>query len=356
MTFDKRQTTIAKGVAVLLLLWHHLFYNAPSQYDDFVTLFTFRNIPVESFIADFCKVCVAIFLFLSGYGLFKSYHSYMNKNSSDGKLPFKKQVYYVKNHLIKLLSSYWFVFVIFVPLGLFFGKPFYVYYGFNPVYYLTDFFGVNYLFFGMNGTMNVTWWFMSIIIVFYIIFPVLYRIQKYSPEVLLVIASFIMFMPIPDFRELKIWVCPFVLGMYVSRYNVLNKLGGVKLNTIPKSLICCILSVLMFAYLRYEFLGVQIDSLFGLSVIFFSFLVLSRIPILNKFLYEMGKYSASIFMFHTFIIGYYFKDLIYWFKYSVIIFAVTIVVCYFIARILEWLMHITRYNKLISKLSGDKVQ
>lgn len=35
---------------------------------------------------------------------------------------------FVKNHLLKLMLNYWFVFLIFVPLGLFFGYQFWVVY------------------------------------------------------------------------------------------------------------------------------------------------------------------------------------------------------------------------------------
>lgn len=77
MTFDKRQTNIAKGVAVLLLLWHHLFYNDPKNYGKFISVLNINNVPIECLIAILCKICVAIFVFLSGYGLFRSYEKYV---------------------------------------------------------------------------------------------------------------------------------------------------------------------------------------------------------------------------------------------------------------------------------------
>lgn len=55
MTFDKRQTNIAKGVAVLLLLWHHLFYNDPKNYGKFISILKIDNVPIECVIAGSCK-------------------------------------------------------------------------------------------------------------------------------------------------------------------------------------------------------------------------------------------------------------------------------------------------------------
>ena len=51
---------VAKGGAVLLLLWHHLFYMHP-EYGWFV-----------HWTACYAKICVAMFLILSGYGLANS--------------------------------------------------------------------------------------------------------------------------------------------------------------------------------------------------------------------------------------------------------------------------------------------
>ncbi len=353
LIFDKRQTNIAKGVALLMLLWHHLFYNSSENYSLYTSVFPFRitGVPIESLIADFCKVCVAIFLLLSGYGLYRSYSSYYEQNAVNGKLPKNKIVVYIKNHLISLLSSYWFIFIVFVPLGLFFGRSFLTYYGLNPLYYLADFLGLSFLFFEYDATMNVTWWFMSIIIVYYVIFPFLFRIQKYNSILLLVLSAFILFCPfIPDFRQLKTWQFAFIFGMYISENNIFEKIKN-KQNNFCTGILCSLGLVLISVMLRYIYLGnsVQFDAIFAFSIILFSFFVFSKIPFISKIIYELGKYSGQIFMFHTFIYGYYFKGFIYWFKYSIIIYIVMIVICYLIARLLTWLMKITGYNKLINK-------
>lgn len=53
MTFDKRQTNIAKGVAVLMLLWHHLFFNTEENYKKFISIIPGTNVPIECYIYDF---------------------------------------------------------------------------------------------------------------------------------------------------------------------------------------------------------------------------------------------------------------------------------------------------------------
>lgn len=73
MAFDKRQTNISKGIAILMLLFRHLFLVENQQ---IATIFTVRGIPIEIYINDLSMGCVAIFLFLSGYGLHCSFKSY----------------------------------------------------------------------------------------------------------------------------------------------------------------------------------------------------------------------------------------------------------------------------------------
>ena len=345
LVFDKRQTNIAKGIAILLLLCHHLFLKGES----YTSLISINGTSLASASSTIGKVCVAMFLFLSGYGLYKSFSKFKEKDKYK-ESPAKNQIRYVINHLIKLLSDYWIVFVIFVPLGLFFGRSFIEIYKGNPLYFAADFFGLSYLFFKGNATMNATWWFMSIIIVYYIIFPILYKIQTYSNELLLCIGIAVLLLPLPNFRELNTYFFPFVFGMYISKEDGIVRLGEKLGNTINK-LLCSILAVSAFACFRFVVFGVN-DGLFGFSIIMFSYLILSRIPVLNKVLEELGKYSGLIFMFHTFIIGYYFHNYIYWFKYPILIFIVTVIVCYIIARLLALLKHVTRYDKLIHHITS----
>lgn len=60
-------TSILKGIAICAMLWHHLFYENP-EYGLFVW-----------HLALLGKVCVAIFLLLSGYGLTIQMDKLLNK-------------------------------------------------------------------------------------------------------------------------------------------------------------------------------------------------------------------------------------------------------------------------------------
>lgn len=351
MTFDKRQTNIAKGVAVLLLLWHHLFYNDPKNYGKFISILKIDNVPIECVIAGSCKVCVAIFLLLSGYGLYRSYQNFCNETIDNNRIAVTKDFKFVWNHWIKMMSGYWFIYIIFVPMGMFFGRSFLTYYGLNPIYYLTEFLGITYLFFEYNAIFNATWWFMSVIIVLYIIFPLLHKLLTWQSEITLSLSILFMFVNIPFLHDINYWFAPFVFGMYISKHNLFSKILTL-CDTLLKRISLSILLIVVSLYIRIAFFknAVYFDAFFAFAIILFSYMVLSNIPKLSKSFEILGKHSANIFMFHTFIYSYYFQPIIYFSRYSLLIYIFMVLVCLFISLGLEYLKKITRYNKLFLKL------
>ena len=160
--FTKKDTSAVKGLAVLMLLCHHLGMGILKPPLDW------QNDSFYTIVATLSKVCVAIFILLSGYGLNESHKKW---NGSDFK--------FVSTHLLKLMKQYWFIFIIFVPLGFLCGaNPMNVYGGgFKGILYLIiDFLGLKALF--NTPTMNQTWWYMETAIVLYIFFPLLKRMLK----------------------------------------------------------------------------------------------------------------------------------------------------------------------------------
>lgn len=351
--FDIRQTNIAKGVAVLLLLWHHLFYYAPKYYNRFTSLYMFHGKPIECQISVFCKVCVAIFLILSGYGLYKSRNSYCLRRAAydNGRKKITGELVFVKNHLLRLMMNFWFIYLIFVPLGIGFGMPFWEVYEHNALYGIVDFLGLANLF--GTPTMNVTWWFMSAIILLYIIFPLLVKTADWSSEILICCTVGLMLIPrfisVPYVGQYFILVPPFVLGILCAKHNALERIA-VHCNSPVKHIAISGIAVILTAVLRYIF-GGSFDAVFGLSVILFTYLLISKIQFVNKLFEHLGKHSGAIFMFHTFIFSLYFIDFIYWFKYPPVIFLVMTVICYAVAVGLELIKKLIRYDKLVKMVT-----
>ena len=237
-------------------------------------------------------------------------------------------------------------------MGIFLGRPFWVMYDVNFIYALIDFFGFADFF--STPTMNATWWFMSAIIIFYLVFPFLIKLLECSPELLVLISIALMVLPkisdIPFIGKYFVWLPPFALGMVFADQNIFCKIYN-RNNTIYKRILLPLIAIVVFAWIRDSSNNrLYFDSLFALSIILFSFLIVSRIPIINKVLEKLGQQSADIFMFHTFIFSYYFKDFIYWFKYAPIIFVVLTIICYITAIAIDYLKKYIRYDRLLGVL------
>ena len=127
MNYSKNDTMIAKGFAAILLLIHHLFYTTDYAFSSF--LFS-REGWVN--LAKISKVCVAMFLILSGYGLAKSFEKHQLSSFS-----------FVKRHLLKVYTGFWMIFALsLIPLCFAYkGKTFGSTWG-GGIQFIEDFLGI----------------------------------------------------------------------------------------------------------------------------------------------------------------------------------------------------------------------
>lgn len=343
--FTKTHTQITKGIAILLMLWHHLFYDSPEYYEKFISLKKIRGIPLESLIASGCKVCVAVFLFLSGYGLYRSYVK-APVSSLKGKLKF------AFNHLCAVLTDYWFIFIIFVPAGFLFDRNPLLIYRHSFRYFLDDFFGMSFFWYGWGApTMNDTWWFMSIILIYYLICPFLISLLKKYPEVTLVLAALVSLFS-PGFHDLNRWLFPFVLGIWFARRDIFEKAAKAQKRLLPAA-VCCLLIIIAGAvrlsFARETFVY-TFDGFYAALIALFDFICFSGNDPAGKFLSVMGNYSGMIFMFHTFIFEYYFPDFIYSPKYAPLIFLLLTVICLLTAFCLDTFKKLIRFSRFQNRL------
>ena len=206
VSLSLKDTNVLKGIGLLLLLCHHLFYVQKGLYDD-IHLVGDHYLVQE--LGIWCKVCVAIFVFLSGYGL------------TVGAI--KARVFNVRSfywhRFTKLLLNYWLIWVLFVPISLyFFGRTFTDAYQTNIIpKFILDFFGIINCF-GLYGY-NATWWFYSCIIVLYLAFPWLCKLMETNIWVLVASIVAIYFMPIPQIQGIRIYFACFVMGMLLCKYG-----------------------------------------------------------------------------------------------------------------------------------------
>ena len=315
-------TNILKGVALLLLLLHHLFYIQRGLYDD-IHLYDGHYFVNE--LGKFGKLCVAIFVFLSGYGLTVQ----ANKMHKINLLKF------YSHRFSKLYLNYWFIWLMFVPIGiLFFHRTFDIIY-INNIWekLVIDILGLSYAL-GFYGY-NATWWFYSCIIVLYLLFPFIYKLLgKYS--VLLFVLGFgVYLLHMPVLRAINHYLISFVLGMITA--------NGINVKSSPHCLKYVNRYTLSVAFVLACFIR---NILGGYAILWDSFICLigivlfKKIKLLNviaRVLEFLGKHSMNIFLFHTFIYLYYFKEFIFWSRNPLIIYSTLLIVCIFVSIVLEFI-------------------
>ena len=203
-------TNALKGIALILLLCHHLFYMQDGSYND---ILVFGKYPLVQEFGLACKVCVAIFVFLSGYGLAMKYsHTLLNIRE------------FYATRFTKLMMGYWFVWLLFIPVGiLFFDRtPEVVYHNHIVWKFLADFLGLAYNF-GFYG-FNPTWWFMSCILVLYLLFPLLFKLCRRYWLFLLVISVGITWIPLYVFNPIKFYLFTFLIGIICVQKGLFDRL------------------------------------------------------------------------------------------------------------------------------------
>lgn len=211
LMLSRGDTATLKGVALLMLLIHHLFYIQNGRFDDIAI---YGNISLVNMTGQVCKVCVALFVFLSGYGLSATY-------SKHRKIKFTA---FFKKRFKKLFVNYWLIWILFVPIGVIFvGRTFEQVYGQEIISkFLLDFIGLIYLT-GEYGY-NPTWWFYSCIIILYLLFPFimlgsLHRVSRYG-MLLISIALIVLPFHITFIEPIRYYLIAFLAGCLIQQIGI----------------------------------------------------------------------------------------------------------------------------------------
>ena len=316
--FTNKYTNIAKGVAVFLLLFHHLGLNP--ELNIFAKSQFFTNIALQ------CKVCVSIFVMLSGYGL----NSSINRKD---KIDLISLIKFSYHHLIKMMVSYWTIFILFISFGCISGRRTLEVYGGSLYKNISiDFLGLSNYF--TTPTYNATWWFMSLIIILYLVFPIFKTILKRSPIALILLSCIIRWFPVPhSYAEFNQYALIFCLGMVFSEFKLFDRIRNLnkfKQDEIILSVVFLIVGVMT----RFKFESI-FDLLAMISIILASNNILSKIPKLNNILELLGRHSANIFMMHTFIYKYFFSDFFRGLKYPILMYLVLVLSSLSVSLLLE---------------------
>lgn len=361
MKFTKEHTMQMKGIAIIILLFHHCFLNAQRwatvPYEKLATTKGWGYYPISfapfsshtiQYLASFSKICVAMFVFMTGYGMWVSYESQKKKTTMSN---------YIKKRMVTLMTGFLIIFVVTEVLAIPTGRFIEVYgHDFRSVVYMIiDALGLAKLL----GTplFCLTWWYMSLAIVLIMIFPFVHSImEKYQWVV--VVASII----VPracgfgQSTDLFRYLLAYTLGMYFAQHDLLARIKekfmeqnvAGKLLSLIVSLIglAVIIKCRQNAWIGWKYL----DFWDGFAAMYM--IVISYIYILNgkwivKGLGFLGKHSMNIFLIHSFYRDVFFHEFTYSFYYAWLDYIVLMAISLVTSIVLEWFKKLIRYEKFI---------
>lgn len=355
--FTISDTNIVKGVAIILLLFHHCFLQ--SSVDMAGGNISFFPISQELgvIICTSFKLCVGIFVFLSGYGMLCSVKKL--------KLNFKNILSWVCTRLVKMMSGFYFIYVLVFLVTLAIDKYPIVRYYTNTtalkgtLAMIIDFLGLAKLF--DTRTLIGTWWYMSAAIVFVVICPLLYILAKKVKYVTLIALVVIVPRITIGYPGAKSWISfllALIFGMMFADYNLFEKFDSIKIcknKKVSDSIIFAVFLVALVCIVWVNHLvkwSVFWEWDFGIApviVILFIKKYIAPIKGLRDALHFLGKYSMNIYLIHTFFRYVYLREFIYSLGHSLLIWAVLMAISLVCSIGIEALKRAVRYDKLTNR-------
>lgn len=337
--FTKEISQKLYGAAILLMVFHHLFYSS----DILGNSISIIPRSVEEQIGWFGKICIGIYTFVTGYGMKLSFRRTENSIHSNYRVVLK--------HLISFYYKYWLVFFSIIPVGFIIG-----FFEFDIIDFLLNLFGLKISFVG-------TWWYISTYIWFILLLPLLTFLFKNGNSILLdVIKSlcllffiwfFIEYISPQNFYEyLKtIFTVYFVIlieGILVAKHNLFNKiLNRINISKKTKILLSFILISSVF-FVRYTWANSATwnkgDFLLVPLLIFSLILLYNEVREENLFmkvLSVVGQYSFYIWLVHPILRYNPFLKLITLPRFSILIYLWVLFLSYIAAIIYCKLLEFT---------------
>ncbi len=366
MSFSIKETQVAKGVAIILMVYHHLFFDkAISEPYGIIVPLLGEGLWYQG--AQLAKVCVAVFVFLSAFGIAKSTKKWRKKTITQRYKDVQITVYIIKRY-ISVMAGFLFVFVITVsasyllhntgiglsnPNGVY-GTGFY-----GALYLLLDGLGLSFI--SGNPTLNPEWWYMSIAIL--IIFTMPLFLQWYEKSGIISWGC-CLFLSFPLYILLGEGVGHLMLlplGIAFAENDWFEKLKLKKLfkqdNAVAKisSKVLRLVAAFACLFISLNFALVNNGFYFGYHLaapvlIYICYEAFSSMPILGDFLALLGGHSMNIYFTHTTLMRI-FTDELFSLRYGALIVLVLLLASMVLSILLEQIKRLTRYNALTQKIA-----
>ena len=348
MTFTRSDTAVGKAVAIILMLVHHLF-GFKSRLGDGMQYIPMFSTDVEYIAGGFGKLCVAIFIFMSGFGTYLALSGKSNLSKTIGK------------KIFGLYKKYWAVFFVFIPVGMALGV--------ERITVDAKAFLLNFT--AIDTSYNGEWWFITPFIIITLVSPIIVKFadrKRLSNIWIDLVFALVVSVCLTNFAvklcnshavepffttpfgeaivETIKFIPAFFMGVVVAKYKLFDKyLALVKkvYFAIPAGVL---IGVLVFI-LRRQF-GAEYDYIFAPLFVIATVSVFRFIPPVYKLLNEIGSVSTEIWLIHTFFCYHFIPKIIYAPKNAILITLWLLLISYLSGKALVILS--AQAEKLIKKI------
>ena len=361
--FSKEDTLAIKGIAILLMFYHHSFLKMERFEKYTISSLIFSDQQIV-YLAQFCKICVGIFVFLSAYGMTFSYR----KKSLEYDLSRKECTAITVRRYLKMMSGYWFIFVLVQIFAFFYDREriFDKYSGGvieGGGKFFCDMMGLSDLF--RTPKFIPTWWYMSLAIVLIFVMPFLLRGYAKIGALMVPLA---VLLPRAlhlqwDESDLLRWMLCIMLGIWFADRNIFERIMEWKLAQRKwvrvGIFLIAIMGLLACIKIRQSGFGEEfmdiMDGVVPAYVILFSYLYVVQIKYLRQVLMFLGKHSMNMFLTHTFLRAVWFDEYIYaWNNVALIVLVLTLT-SLALSIVIEFLKKILHYNALTDQITQRAV-
>lgn len=345
--FNKNNTLAIKGIAIIMMIIHHsIVYKGNFN----VSFFPFN----EKFIMDLSimfRICVSLFVFLSGYGLYISYKS--KKNESD--------LLWVVKRLLKLYAGFWIVVILsFIICECISGYTSQVFFKNGIVKGLIQMFE-EFFCLTIKPTFNGHWWYMNIAILYICSIPIFEKIFNRYNYILVLFIVIIL----PRILMLNInrscyiaFLFPLLLGMIFAKEKLLVKIANLDLNKnkiINKSIKFIVETILIVVcFVLYKNMNVETyyEINYGIIPVFiicYLYEFYLDMPILKNILAFLGQHSMNMYFIHYFV-RLYTLNWLYSFENWLLISLALLVASLVLSIVIEIFKKLIGYNKIFDRI------
>lgn len=314
---SKDDTKVMKAIAICCMLAHHLWcFPTRIPGGALTQLFTIFGIPSTTYFGFFGKICVPMFFFFGGYGVYKSYYG---------------RKYDIVEKLKKLYFAYWKVFLLFIPIGflLFAKQQAYC----SEAFIYTRFARLDARelvsnFIGFTSTYNREWWFLISYAFALVSFPFIRAvIDKFSARVNIFIAIVVTilvtnifpgisksetlgflntnYLYIKFFCQIAPYATCFWMGAVVARNGLLDRLNDAMKSSHLLNPVADIIAWCIVIFLRQSEIGDKFDIFYIPLLTVISLDLINRLKPLRFAAIALGKQSTNMWLIHPFFCYYF---------------------------------------------------